>query len=107
MDANASPTPTLNARVAPVARGESAPALAEPIKAPHTEVAAKIEAQTQAELHTDLAPAKLLIEIDKVSGRFVNTLVDPDSQQVLRQYPSDAQLAFSRAVQAYIKAMSE
>ncbi|MES1201038.1 MAG: hypothetical protein ABUS57_06270 [Pseudomonadota bacterium] len=75
-------------------------------KAPESEVAAKIEAQTKAELRPDLSAAKLLVAIDEGSGRFVNTLLDPNSQEVLRQYPSDAQLAFSRAVKAYLEAMS-
>ncbi|HVZ99078.1 MAG TPA: hypothetical protein VG841_02050 [Caulobacterales bacterium] len=106
MDANASPVPTLHARVAAPTRPETASAPAEPVKLQATETVAKIEAQSQAQLQSELAPAKLLIEIDKVSGRFVNTLLDPESEQVLRQYPSDAQLAFSRAVEVYLKAMS-
>jgi uncharacterized FlaG/YvyC family protein len=52
------------------------------------------------------APGRLLVEIDVDSGRFVNTLLDPNTEEVIRKYPSDAQLAYSRAVRAYLNAIS-
>ncbi|MEJ0059509.1 MAG: hypothetical protein WDM79_08045 [Terricaulis sp.] len=52
-----------------------------------------------AELKSDLAPADLLIELDKAAGRFVNTLVDSETQEVILRYPNETQLAFSRAVE--------
>lgn len=49
--------------------------------------------------------AKLRVEIDTVSGRFVHTLLDPRSQEVLAQYPNEGQLAFSRAISAYVQSL--
>lgn len=53
------------------------------------------------------AIAKLRIEIDALSGRFVQSLLDPTTHEVLAQYPSEDQLAFSRAISAYMKALSK
>jgi hypothetical protein len=52
-----------------------------------------------------LLTAEVQIELDKASGRFVQTLVESESKAVLRRYPDDAQLAFSRGVNAYVQAM--
>jgi hypothetical protein len=52
-----------------------------------------------------VTPAKLRVEIDTVSGRFVHTLLDPKSQEVLAQYPNESQLAFSRAITAYVQSL--
>ena len=50
------------------------------------------------------APAKLRVEIDQESGRFVQTLLDPETQEVLAMYPTQGQLTFSRAISAYLRA---
>ena len=63
--------------------------------------------QQEAATIAALTPADLLIEIDRVSGRFINTLMDPHSKEVIRRYPSEGQLAFSRAVSAYMRALRE
>ena len=49
----------------------------------------------------------LLIELDEASDRFVQTLVDPSNQAVLRRFPNEGQLAFSRGVNAYVKALGQ
>lgn len=64
------------------------------------------ERATLAAPQTLVAPW-LLIELDKASNRFVQTLVDPSSQSVLRRFPNEGQLAFSRGVNAYMKALGQ
>ena len=51
------------------------------------------------------APSKLVIEFDQASQRFVQTLLDDAAPEILRRYPDEAQLAFSRGVNAYVRAM--
>jgi len=47
---------------------------------------------------------RLRIEFDKAAGVYVQTLSDPMTDEVLRKYPSEAQLGFARAVRAYLMA---
>lgn len=47
---------------------------------------------------------KVLVRIDEQSGRFIQTLLDRTTQEVLLQYPSEEQLEFSRAISAYVRA---
>ncbi len=49
-------------------------------------------------------PAKVRVNIDGLSGRFVQTLLDPLTEEVLLQYPNNNELAFSRAIAAYVRA---
>ena len=51
------------------------------------------------------APSKLVIEFDQASQRFVQTLLDDVAHEILRRYPDEGQLAFSRGVNAYVRAM--
>lgn len=60
-----------------------------------------------AELHAKMEPNKLIIEKDELAQRFVSTMVDAQTQEVERTYPNESQLAFSRAVAAYMKVLSE
>ena len=48
-----------------------------------------------------------VVELDKDAGRFVQILTDISTDEVLRQYPSESQLAYSRAVVAYMRALIE
>jgi hypothetical protein len=56
-----------------------------------------------ASAHAPLS-SRLIIEIDAAAGRFVQTLIGED-QRVVRRYPDEGQLAFSRGVNAYLAAM--
>ena len=60
-------------------------------------------AQSQPPL---LAP-HLFIEFDRDSQRFVQTVIDGESKTVLRRFPAENQLAFSRGVNAYLRALSQ
>jgi hypothetical protein len=51
-----------------------------------------------------LLPARLVIELDAAAERFVQTLVSGAGDTV-RRYPDEAQLAFSRGVNAYMAAL--
>lgn len=107
MDSNASPPRPVEARMSPVWRVEMRTPDAKPEQS--AEQAAAQSAARASEILNDrrveLTPARLTIEIDREAGRFVNTLVDPNSDVVLRRYPSERQLAYSRAVNAYMRAL--
>ena len=47
---------------------------------------------------------RLRIEFDKASGIYVQTLTDPQTHEVLRQFPHALQLEFARAARAYVQA---
>ncbi len=51
-------------------------------------------------------PNALSVRLDESSQRFVQTLTDANTQETLRRYPSEAQLAYSRAVMAYLRTLS-
>jgi hypothetical protein len=46
------------------------------------------------------------VRLDEASGRFVQELLDPASNEILRAFPDESQLAFSRGVRAYLDAIS-
>jgi uncharacterized FlaG/YvyC family protein len=62
-------------------------------------------AEKRAPVHTLLA-GHLKIELDEAAGRFVQTLTDPNTQEVLRRFPHESQLAFARAIGAYTQALT-
>lgn len=49
-----------------------------------------------------LLPPRMVIALDQTAARFVQTLIEGDT--VLRQFPAENQLAFSRAINAYRRA---
>ena len=71
---------------------------------PVATVPAPVEPSTSAPQSGSIAP-RLVIELDEGSARFVQSLVDPVNQSVLRRFPNESQLAFSRGVNAYIQAL--
>jgi hypothetical protein len=58
----------------------------------------------EAAQHADLQPDRVLVRLDPEAQRFVSTLTDSTTAEMLRRYPSEAQLAYSRAVMAYLRA---
>jgi hypothetical protein len=87
---------------------------AEPLRAsvrepggPVAEAAAKLRAEQDAQRKDELIPATLKLRLDADAGWFVQTLTDPVTQETVRRYPSEQQLAFSRAVTAYLRAQIE
>jgi hypothetical protein len=71
---------------------------------PAAQAAEQRIAEHAAMLRADLAPDKLRVSLDPNAGRFVQTLTDVNTAEMLRRYPSEAQLAYSRAVMAYLRA---
>ncbi|ANP47335.1 hypothetical protein [Candidatus Viadribacter manganicus] len=71
---------------------------------PATEVAERQRAENAAEQKGELAPDRVAIALDAESQRFVSTLTDTSTAEMLRKYPSESQLAYSRAVMAYLRA---
>lgn len=53
---------------------------------------------------TQSYPGRLTIEFDEASQRFVQTLLDGGNEEILRRYPNEEQLAFSRGVSSYVRA---
>ena len=49
-------------------------------------------------------PDKVAVQLDPEAQRFVSTLTDNLTSEMLRRYPSESQLAYSRAVVAYLRA---
>lgn len=54
-----------------------------------------------------LIAGNLRIELDHEAGRFVQTLTDPGTMEVLRRFPYESQLAYARAVTAYMNAKAD
>jgi hypothetical protein len=54
-----------------------------------------------------LIAGHLRIELDQEAGRFVQTLTDAHTMEVLRSFPYESQLAFARAIGAYMNAKAE
>lgn len=52
-------------------------------------------------------PNQTHVLLDEDAGRFVQTLTDGQTAEMLRRYPSESQLAYSRAVMAYLRAMTD
>lgn len=68
---------------------------------------ARPEAQDETHAPPPPPPApRLVIERDEASQRFVQTLIDPANDSVVRRYPHEAELAFARGVNAYLHALA-
>ncbi len=72
---------------------------------PAAEAAERRIAEHVAALRNDLIPDKLLVRLDQGAQRFVQTIADANTAETVRRYPSEAQLAYSRAVMAYLRSM--
>jgi len=82
-----------------------APALtSEP--SPAAEAAERRMAEHASMLRADAMPDEGEVRLDAEAQRFVHTLTDTSTAEMLRKYPSEAQLAYSRAVVAYLRTLS-
>src|SRR5262249_5114786 len=82
---------------------------AAPQKPEPSQVSKAADALRNAELpeaRNAIPPAKALADLDQAAGRFVHTLLDSKTQEVLLRYPNEGRLAFSRAVSAYERALA-
>ena len=77
------------------------------VDGPVAEAAAKLRAEQDTQRKNELVPATLKLHLDAEAGWFVQTLTDPLTHETVRRYPSEQQLAFSRAVTAYMRAQLE
>lgn len=71
---------------------------------PAAEAANRRIAEHAAVQRTELMPDKVAVSLDPEAQRFVSTLTDTSTAEMLRRYPSESQLAYSRAVMAYLRA---
>ncbi len=74
---------------------------------PAAEAAQRRMAEHQAMLRAEVMPDRGVVQLDAASQRFVHTLQDSTTSEMLLKYPSESQLAYSRAVMAYLRAQSE
>lgn len=74
---------------------------------PAAQAAAEQLATRKAELSDKVLPDRLVVERDEAAGRFVQTVLDRETEEVQLRYPNETQLAFSRAVAAYMRTMSD
>lgn len=68
--------------------------------------AALAEPSQAAPQNAAVDASKLVICLDVASQRFVQMLIEPGSQSVLRRFPHEGQLVFSRGVSAYLDTLS-
>ena len=78
-----------------------------PAGGPAAEAASKLQARQEAQRNSELDPGNLTVQLDKSAMRFVQTLTDAATHETLLRYPSEGQLAYSRAVKAYFRAQTE
>ncbi len=97
-------TATLSVQLLPVWRAELAPASDKDAQQRPTTPASPVA--LAPETVEQLEPSKLRVEIDTFSGRFVQTFLSPQTQEVLLKYPREGELEFSRAITAYVKALN-
>lgn len=71
---------------------------------PAAQAAEQRVAEHAVVLRNELMPDKLLVHLDEDAQRFVQTIADANTAETVRRYPSEAQLAYSRAVMAYLRA---
>ncbi len=81
---------------------QAAPAI-EPVRAPAQPAAAANEAQVDAAIHAanqsvQSVATNLKFEKDNTSGKLVVRVIDSETQQILRQMPSEEMLAMSKAL---------
>jgi hypothetical protein len=90
-------SPPPQARLAPIAASPNAVTAQNeaPFRAPDNGV---------QRLHAQLS-ARVVIEFDAAAARFVQTLIAADAL-IVRRFPDERQLAFSRGVNAYRAAMT-
>jgi hypothetical protein len=81
-----------------------APRAASPEPGPAAEAAKRAIAEHAAAQTIEPMPNEVAISLDSEAQRFVSTLTDTATSEMLRRYPSEAQLAYSRAVMAYLRA---
>ena len=98
MDSVASPKPApeLNLALQKPVANEPGPA---------AEAAQRRIDQHAAAMRNELIPDKLLVRLDEDAQRFIQTLTDSNTAETVRRYPSEAQLAYSRAVMAYLRTL--
>jgi hypothetical protein len=77
---------------------------AEPGPAAHA--AERHQAQHAAAVRSELTPDNLQVRLDENAQRFVQTLTDANTAETVRRYPSESQLAYSRAVMAYLRTLA-
>jgi len=73
---------------------------------PAAKAAERRFAEHVASLQGKVLPDDVAVQLDAEAGRFISTLTDSSTQETLRRYPSESQLAYSRAVMAYMRTLT-
>jgi hypothetical protein len=97
----------MTATLPPVSVTEPRLAKAESAAAPASAEVAKKTAASGAPAQQPAQDSdKHQVHFDHQAARFVHTLTDADSQKTIWSYPNEAQLAYARAVMAYVRALT-
>jgi hypothetical protein len=62
--------------------------------------------QRATEIYPQLTPDAVSVQFDEASQRFVQVATDPVTNEVVMTYPSESQLAYSRAIMAYLRTLA-
>jgi hypothetical protein len=76
--------------------------LAEP--GPAAQAAEQLLASKRAQAQSEVLPDHLDVRLDEQASRFVQTITDAQTNEMKLRFPSEGQLAYARAVKAYLKA---
>lgn len=62
--------------------------------------------QRATEFYPQLTINTASVQFDEASQRFVQIDTDPVTKEVVLKYPTEAQLAYSRAIMAYLRTLA-
>lgn len=57
-----------------------------------------------AKVRSEVVPDNLDVRLDEQASRFVQTITDAQTNETKLRFPSEGQLAYARAIKAYLKA---
>lgn len=73
---------------------------------PAAQAADRLLSERLNALRNEIMPNNLNVSIDADAGRFVQVLTDASTHEQVLKYPNETQLAYSRAVMAYMRAFA-
>ena len=71
---------------------------------PAAQAAEQLLDAQRSQARSKVVPDKLDVRLDEEASRFVHTIIDADTHEVRLRFPSEGQLAYARAIKAYMKA---
>lgn len=71
---------------------------------PAAQAAEQLLDARKAEARSQVVPDHLDVRLDEQASRFVQTITDAQTNETKLRFPSEGQLAYARAIKAYLKA---